>query len=242
MRTLTGITIFGTFVAAAATAAAQPPDDGPRPGGESGIASTVARMMRFDKNKDGKLTKAELSDQRLRRLFDRADANKDGTVTQAELTTLASEWQEREGQGPPGFGGPGGGPGFGPPPGGGPGGMGPPPRPGDILPAFLRRNLRLTAAQNKQLDDLQKDVDAKVEKILNEDQRKQLKAMRQRGPGGMFGGPGGGPPPGGGPGFGRGQRPGGPPDGPDGDGPSGGRPPGGQAPPPPPPPPPPDEQ
>lgn len=229
MRRMTGLTMFGTLVAAAATAAAQPPDDGPRPGGDSGVASTVTRMMRFDKNKDGKLTKAELSDQRLRRLFDRADANKDGTVTQAELTTLASEWQEREGQGPPGFGG---GPGFGPP-GGGPGGMmGPPPRPGDILPPPLRRGLKLTAAQNKQIDDLQKEVDGKLEKILNDDQKKQLKAMRQRGPG-MFGGPGGPP---GGAGIGRGRRPGGPPDGPDGDGPPGGGPPDGQQPPPPPPP------
>lgn len=227
MRRLTGLTIFGTFVAAAATAAAQPPDDGPRPGGDSGVANSVARMMRFDKNKDGKLTKAELTDARLRRLFDRADANKDGTVTKAELTTLASEFQERQGQGPPGFGG---GPGFGPPDGfggppGGPGGMmGPPPRPGDILPAPLRRGLRLTAAQIKQVDDLQKEVDSKLDKILSDQQKKQLKSMRQRGPG-MFGGPGGPPPgggpppddgPEGGPGIGRGQRPdgpGGPPDG-----------------------------
>jgi len=226
MRITTGITLLGAFFAAAATAAAQPPDDGPRPGGESGVANAVARMMRFDKNKDGKLTKAELNDQRLRRLFDRADADKDGTVTKAELTTLASEWQEREGDGPPGFGPPGG---FPPP--GGPGGMmgGPPPRPGEILPGMIRRNLKLTAAQTKQLDDLQKEVDSKVEKILNDDQKKQLKAMRQRGPG-MFGGPGGRPP-----GFGPGGRPGGPPDGPGGDGPPDGGPPGGQAPPPPPP-------
>jgi hypothetical protein len=215
MRRLTGIAMFGTLVAAAATAAGQPPDDGPRPGGDSNVANTITRMMRFDKNKDGKLTKAEVTDQRLRRLFDRADADKDGTVTTAELTTLASEWQQREGNGPPGFGGPG----FGPP-GGGPGGMmgGPPPRPGEILPGMLRRNLRLTGAQTKQLDDLQKEVDAKIEKILNADQNKQLKAMRQRGPG-MFGGPrpGGRPP-----GFGR---PGGSPDGPGGDGPPDGQPP-----------------
>ncbi len=232
MRRAIGMTMFGTFVAAAATAAGQPPDDGPRPDAGSSTANTVARMMRFDKNKDGKLTRAEVTDQRLRRLFDRADTDKDGTVTRAELTTLASAFQDRQAQGPPGFGPP---DGF-PPPGGGPGGrmggpggmMGGPPRPGEILPAMLRRNLKLTAAQSKQLDDLQKDVDAKVEKILNDDQKKQLKAMRQRGPGGMFGGPGGRPP-----GFGGG-RPGGPPDGP-GFGPPGDGPPDGQEPPPPPP-------
>jgi len=167
-------------------------------------------MMKFDKNNDGKLTKAEVTDQRLRRLFDRADADKDGIVTKAELTTLASQFQDREADGPPGFGPPGG---F-PPPGGGM--MGGPPRPGEILPAGLRRNLKLTTEQTKQVDDLQKDVDAKIEKILNDDQKKQLKAMRQRGPG-MFGGPGGRPP-----GFGRG-RPGGAPDGPGDFGPPGGR-------------------
>jgi hypothetical protein len=235
MRKLTGFTMLGTLVATAATAAGQPPDDGARPGADSSVASTIARMMRYDKNKDGKLTKAELSDQRLRRLFDRADSNKDGTVTKEELTALASEWQQREGQGPPGFGG---GPGFGPPGGfpprgGGPGGMmgGPPPRPGEVLPAMLRRNLKLTAAQTKQLDELQKEVDAKIEKILTADQNKQLRAMRDRRPG-MFGGPG---PGGGRPGFGR---PGGPPpDGPDGGGPPPGGPPDGRRAEPPPPPP-----
>jgi hypothetical protein len=181
-------------------------------------------MMRFDQNKDGKLTKAEVTDQRVHRLFDRADADRDGTVTKAELTALATEWQEREGNRPPGFGPPGG---F-PPPGGGPRGMmGPPPRPGEILPAPLRRNLKLSAEQARQLDELQKEVDAKIEKILNDDQKQQLKAMRQRGPG-MFGGPVGRPPD-----FGRLGRPGGPPDGPGRGGPPDG-PPDGQKPPPPP--------
>ena len=227
MRRLTGLTMFGTLVAAAATAAGQPPDDGPRSNADSSPANTAARLMRYDKNKDGKLTKAELTDQRLRRLFDRADADKDGTVTRAELTALASQFQQREANGPQGFGPP--------------GGFWPSrrrPRRNDGRPSpsgrdpagMLRRNLKLTAAQTKQLDDLQKEVDAKIEKILNDDQKKQLKAMRQRGPG-MFGGPGGPPP-----GFGRGGRPGGPPpDGPGGFGPPGGGPPDGQEPPPPPP-------
>jgi EF hand len=226
VRILTGMTMFGTLVALAATAAGRPPDDGAGPGAGSGAANTVSRMMRFDKNQDGKLTKAEVTDQRLHRLFDQADVDKDGAVTKAELTTLASKWQERQGNGPPGFGPPGG---F-PPPGGGM--MGGPPRPGEILPAMLRRNLKLTAEQAKQIDDLQKEVDEKIGKILNNDQKEQLKAMRQRGPG-MFGGPGGRPPD-----FGRRGRQGGPPDGPGGFGPPGGRPPDRQEPPPPPP----DEQ
>jgi Spy/CpxP family protein refolding chaperone len=82
--------------------------------------------------------------------------------------------------------------GFGP---GGPGGIGGPPQPGQIMPTFLQDQLKLTADQKKQLEELQKEVDSKLEKILTEEQKKQLKDMRQgsgRGPGGR-GGPGGPP-------------------------------------------------
>ena len=48
----------------------------------------VAKMMAFDANKDGKLTKEELTDTRLHALFDRADTNKDGVVTREELEAL----------------------------------------------------------------------------------------------------------------------------------------------------------
>jgi hypothetical protein len=159
----------------------------------SGGESLVSRLMHFDENKDGKLAKDEVTDQRLQRLFDRADANHDGVVTKEELTALAARepaggWG---GFGPPGFGGPG----------GGPGGfrMGPP-RPGEILPVMVRDRLELTAEQSKQVDALQKEVDARLAKILNEDQKARLQEMRSRGPGGFgpppLGGPGGfGPPP-----------------------------------------------
>jgi hypothetical protein len=181
------------------------------------VKSTVDRLMAFDKNKDGKLEKDEITDRRLLRLFDRADANKDGVVTKEELTELATRMAEetpaggRGGFGPPG-GGPGGPGGFGPPgrgpggPGGrGPGGFGPPPTPGQVLPPFLQERLKLTAEQKKQLDELQKEVETKLGKILTEEQNKQLKDMRR-----MFGrgGPGGPP----------GRGPGGPPPG-EGDGP-----------------------
>lgn len=167
----------------------------------------AARLLRFDEDKDGKLTKDELTDERLHRLFDRADTNKDGVVTKDELNALAARERTQErpggpgfgppGEGPPGFGPPGGGPpGFGPP-GGGPGGfrMGPP-RPGEVLPPMLRQNLNLTPAQEKQIDALQKEVDAKLDKILDDDQKAQLKAMRDRGPGRFGPPPGGGRPPG----------------------------------------------
>jgi hypothetical protein len=160
-------------------------------------------MMQFDKDKDGKLAEAEVTDARLSRLFSRADANQDGIVTKEELATLAAKEAASERDGPPGFGPPGIGP-----PGGGPGGfMMAPPRPGEILPSMVQQRLRLTDEQKGQVEALQKEVDTKIEAILSAEQMKQLKEMRQRGPGGF------GPP--GRPGSGGGGRggPGGPGDG-----------------------------
>jgi hypothetical protein len=105
------------------------------------------------------------------------------------------------------------------------------PRPGEVLPGPVQEMLALTAEQKKRLADLQKETEAKVEKILTEEQNKQLKEMRDRGPA-AFGPPGFGPPggPGGPPGGpgGFGPVPGGPGGfGPPGGGPGGFGPPGG---------------
>src|SRR6266545_4518015 len=99
-------------------AAAQPPAGKPPEGPgkdnakDAGSSSLVTRMMAFDKNKDGKLTRDEVTDERLLRLFDRADANKDGVVTKEELMALAAA--EAAAEPADGRGGP-----------GGPGGRGP---------------------------------------------------------------------------------------------------------------------
>jgi EF hand len=204
MKILSGMIGTLAFLIAAALATAQgprrgDPRDEQRPDGPDDL---VTRMMEFDKDKDGKLTKAEVTDERLHRLVERADADKDGIVTKEELTALAAREQSTIRGGGPGFGPPGGGPG------GPPMGMGGPPRPGEILPAMLRQRLNLTAKQQKQVADLQKEVDAKLAEILTAEQRNQLKTMRDRGPGGFGppGGPGGrqraGRPPGGAPGGG----------------------------------------
>lgn len=79
------------------------------------------------------------------------------------------------------------------------------------MPAPMLDALKLSDAQKKMIEALQKNVDEKLAKILTEDQLKQMKDMSQRGPGGR-GGPGGfpgGPGGAGGPG-GREGRPGGP--------------------------------
>ena len=207
MPKLIGGVLVGLFVTA--TAVAQPPpgrDGGGRPAGD--VNSFLNRLMTFDANEDGKLAKDELKDTRLHALFERADADKDGVATKDELTALFEKESAalgRGGPGGPGFGpgGPGG-PGFG----GGPGrGMG---GPGQVLPPFLQDALNLTDAQRKQLEELQKEVDAKLAKILTDAQRQQFREMRERGPGGPGfrpGGPGGRPGPEGRPGGAPERRP-----------------------------------
>src|SRR3954452_11313752 len=134
---------------------AQPPPGGPADRAargqpeDSGSRSLVTRMMAFDRNKDGKLVKDEVTDARLHRLFDRADSNKDGVVTREELSALAARLEAEFGPGgerggPGGFGG-----GRRGGPGRGPGGFGGPPRPGQVLSPFLRERLNLTPEQNR---------------------------------------------------------------------------------------------
>lgn len=83
---------------------------------------------------------------------------------------------------------------------GGFGGFGGRSTPGQIFSTGIKDQLKLTDEQKKQLEDLQKDVDAKVAKILTDDQKKSLKEISERRPGGGFGGQPGGP---------GGRRPGG---------------------------------
>jgi Spy/CpxP family protein refolding chaperone len=202
---------------------AQPPGRGDRDAGNGGVDTAVQRLMAFDANGDGNLSKNEVTDARLQPMLKRADANNDGVVSKEELTAQltkeAGSLQRSERGGPPGDGPPPGdrgagdrGPGDRGPGGRGPGGRGPGgPQPGQILPAFLQDELNLTEAQRTQLQDLQKDVDSRLAKILTSEQREQLQQMRNRGPGGPGGGPGGfGPPPDRGP-RGEGNNPAGRP-------------------------------
>jgi hypothetical protein len=86
------------------------------------------------------------------------------------------------------------------------------PQPGEVMPEMIQNMLNLTSEQKKKLSEIQKETDSQIEKLLTEDQRKQLKEFKERGPGGFPGGPGGpgGFGPGGPGGFGPGG-PGGPP-------------------------------
>jgi outer membrane protein assembly factor BamB len=73
--------------------------------------------------------------------------------------------------------------------------FGGPPLPGQLLPAHVAERLKLSDEQKKQLAELEKETAGKLEKVLKEDQRKQLQTMREnmgRGRRGGFAGPGGG--------------------------------------------------
>jgi pimeloyl-ACP methyl ester carboxylesterase len=82
-------------------------------------------------------------------------------------------------------------------PGGRPGGSGfpggfRPVQPGRVLPASVQETLKLTAEQKTQVEELQKEVDGKIAKILTDEQQKQLKEARgSGGPGVPGAGPGG---------------------------------------------------
>ncbi len=54
-----------------------------------GVEDVVARLMAFDKNKDGKITKDELPE-RMQFLIDLGDTNKDGALDRDEIKKLAT--------------------------------------------------------------------------------------------------------------------------------------------------------
>ena len=115
MRVLAAVMFFAGLLAVSSFGEAQPPGKekkdkgGPGgPGGKGGkavsVEDMVGRLMAFDKNKDDKLTREELSDARLQALFERADANKDGTVTREELTAYLTKEVAALASGPGGKG------------------------------------------------------------------------------------------------------------------------------------------
>lgn len=110
------------------------------------------------------------------------------------LTATAQPPGDKGDKGGPGKGGPGDNKGgFGGKGGGFGGGFGMRGTPGQIMPTFLQERLKLTDDQKKVLADIQKDVDAKLDKMLTDDQKAELKKLKEFGPGFPGGGfPGGG--------------------------------------------------
>jgi len=72
-------------------------------------------------------------------------------------------------------------------------------QPGQIMSTFMQEQLKLNDDQKKQVAELQKEVDAKIEKLLTDEQKTQLKQIKEAGAGGFGGRPGGPGAPGGNP-------------------------------------------
>jgi hypothetical protein len=208
-------------------AVAQPPDQkqeprrGPVQPARISVDDIVERLMAFDKNKDGKVTKDELPE-RMHGLIARGDTNKDGALDRDEIKKLAST---PAGLGPVGFGfgvqgragpGPGtavGGFRVGPGPGGPAKGfrVGPGPGPGGIegvvddLKLSGQKKDRAAAAVKAHQENVRKLMDQaraellqKMKEILSEEELNDFKAALDRPRGGVFFnvGPGGTPRPG----------------------------------------------
>jgi hypothetical protein len=92
------------------------------------------------------------------------------------------------------------------PPGAPPPKKGPRPKPGSVLPPFVRAELDLSAEQERKIAELEREVKERLTKILTEDQMQQVEESFRKGPPPP-------PPPPFGPPRGRGEPPP-PPDGP----------------------------
>ncbi len=198
-RFLLVTTVAAAVAALAITSLAQPPG-GPPPrrglnrglGGPNMPPPPDRLTEALDTDHDGALSSEEIA--KASESLKKLDDDGDGTLSAAELRP------PRPRRGPGGDGPGGDGPGDRGPdgprgrrPGDGPRGAGPPPRPPGrgfeagpppLFPPFLRDDLELTDAQNQELDELQKEVRAKIEKILTPEQHKRLAEMHRRGPGG----------------------------------------------------------
>jgi len=194
MRLSTVIVLLGGALLATSMTEAQPPPGGQRGGSEgprdADADAFLARLRVFDRNGDGSLSKDEWTDERLVPLFERADANRDGVLSKDELLGVyAREANPTRTGGPGGPGGGRGGP-------GGPRRMGPPPSQlGRIFSSGLQEMLGLTDAQKTEVAALQAEIDERLAKILTDEQKKTLKEMSARGPGGPRPPGVGGPPP-----------------------------------------------
>jgi poly(3-hydroxybutyrate) depolymerase len=106
-------------------------------------------------------------------------AEKYGYVVVAPMGYNSSGWYGSRGPGAGGFGG-----------GRGPGGTAT--APGTVLSPRAQETLKLTDEQKKKVAVLQKQVDDGLQKVLSEEQSKQLKALKENAGRGPAGGSGGG--------------------------------------------------
>jgi hypothetical protein len=177
------------------------PGRGPGRGRALTADDVVERIMSFDKNNDGKVTKDELPE-RMQHLIARGDTNKDGALDKEEIKKLAAELRDEafvRGGGP-------GGRRFGPGGRGGPGGPGGGPPPGfieravDDLKLTDKKKEAAAAAVKAHQENVRKltelaraDLRLKLMDVLSEEEFQKIKEALDRPPG--FGFRFGGPPP-----------------------------------------------
>ena len=156
----------------------------------------VSRLLGFDRNRDGALTRNEISDTRLIPIFERYDSNKDASLTREEIITGAeadspgSTTAEPAASQPPATFGNEGKPMIARPTGIGGGGAPSPvtrennpsaafpdglTRVGQVVPDDIKDVLELSDKQKKQIDDLEKDIASRLDRILNAKQAQLLK-------------------------------------------------------------------
>jgi hypothetical protein len=166
---------------------------GGRGGRGVSVDQVVERLLSFDKDKDGKITKGELPE-RMQDLIAKGDTNKDGALDKDEIKALAAKLQ-REGF-PGGFAGPGGrgrGDGFRGRP-GGPGGFGPPGGGlertlGDLKLSDKKKETAEAAVKAyrenvRKLTDLARaDLLLKMKDVLSDEEFKKFKEAAERRPG-----------------------------------------------------------
>jgi hypothetical protein len=194
--------LIGAFVIAEAAGVAQPPgpgqglSKGPVQSAPISVDDMVARVMAFDKNKDGKVTKDELPE-RMQDLIGRGDTNKDGALDADEIKKLATSLAPAPGV-PRGIGvggrgefestiGPGGGVRVGPGPIPGPGGIaGIAEIVDDLKLSGKKKDQALAAVKahqenvRKLLDQSRADLLEKMQEILSEEELKDFKAALDR--------------------------------------------------------------
>jgi hypothetical protein len=191
----------------AGVAVTQPPDQKQVPGpgiarpSPLGVDDIVERIMAFDKNKDGKITRDELPE-RMQFLIELGDTNKDGALDRDEIKKLATRLAPAPGGF--GFGGQvrvGAGPGPGP---GGPGGFGVgggfrlgaiDPIEGVVddlkLPAKKKEQAMAAARAHQEnvrklMDQARAELVQKMKEILTEEEFKDFKAALDRPRGATF--------------------------------------------------------
>jgi hypothetical protein len=196
------LTLAGAGVAQTSDQKQGPPRGLVRPAPIS-VDDIVERIMAFDKNKDGKVSKGELPE-RMHHLIALGDTSKDGALDKDEIKKLATKLAAAQG----GFGGRGGGFRVGAGPGAigfrvgagpGPGaigfraGFGPGPGPGaiegvvDDLKLSAKKKAQAMAAVKAHQENVRKLMDQaraqllqKVKKILSEEEFKDFKAALDR--------------------------------------------------------------